>query len=142
MIRALVDTNVLASAAATLGRPGSKPAAILRRWRAGTFVLIVCPTILRERNDLQRRPYFSRAAVAADLARTIELLVQLAEVAPDDGPVDIAVHDPADVPIVAAARHAQADFIVTDDEDLLALPVINPADFLAVLAAERGEEAE
>jgi uncharacterized protein len=139
-MRVLVDTNVFVSAAITLRRPTSAPASIFRRWQAGAFGVLICPAILSELYDIQRRPYFAKPSVASTLAGIVALLTELAEVVPDSPLLDIEVRDPNDAAILAAAHHGQADFLVTGDEDLLVLsglvvPVTNPATFLALLKA-------
>lgn len=142
MIRVLVDTNVLVSAAIALNRPQSKPAALLRQWQSGAFELVVCPAILIELSDLRHRPYFAKPGLAESLSRVITLLSELADVVPDGDPSGIEIRDPDDAVIVAAARSSGVDYLVTGDADLLVLKnfdvaIITPVSFLKILDAGR-----
>jgi uncharacterized protein len=56
-VRAVLDTNVLVSAAIS-GR--GVPAEIVRRWEGGEFELVVSAEILFELSEVLRRPSFRR----------------------------------------------------------------------------------
>ncbi len=104
--------------------------------------MLVCPAILRELRTIQHRRYFMRPVVASDLAAMVALVAELAEVVPDDAPIEMAVRDPKDAAILAAALAGRADYLVIGDDDLLVLvgfqvPIVNPADFLNILDASQ-----
>jgi putative PIN family toxin of toxin-antitoxin system len=115
--RLLVDTSVLL--AAVVGRPTSPPARLLVGLREGAGELLTCETILRELRAGLAKPYF-RSRVdpreADEIAAALELL---AVIVPEPATVVAVLRDPTDDFLIATARAAAADSIVTSDHDLL-----------------------
>jgi predicted nucleic acid-binding protein len=58
MIRAVLDTNVLASGALGLTGGVTPPALLLHQWRAGRFGLIISNYIEEELRKTLAQPYF------------------------------------------------------------------------------------
>lgn len=137
-MRAVLDPNVLVSAVLS---PRGTPAAIVRRWRAGEFELIVSPSLLDELERVLEYPKLRTRIEPEDAHELLVLLQDEADVRadPDDDP-PVQPSDPDDAYLVSLAYSAQA-VIVTGDRALLDLagrvPVYAPADFLAII--ERGD---
>lgn len=117
MIRAVVDTSVLVSA--FIGRPDAAPSQIVGSWRDRRLTLVASPRLLDELTEVLARPKFDRwagdgrgAAYAAAFAARCELHA--------DSPAAPATRDPDDDFLVALARSASVDLLVSVDRDLLA----------------------
>ena len=132
MTRAVLDANVLVSA--FISQRGGSPDRIVRAWRGGAFELVVSPQLIAELTDVLTRPKF--ALQAAD-GRAEAYIAGLAGDA-------IQIEDPTDAPavspdtsddyLIALARAAQADVIVSGDTHLTQLvdpspPVVSPRKF-------------
>ncbi len=143
MIRAVLDTNVLASGVLGLSRGVSTPTRLLHAWRAGRFELIVSDYIIDELRRTLGQPYFSSRVSPEEQARFLSLLVRVAErVVIRRRVTGVATH-PEDDPILATALSAQADYLVTGDRSLReripsfrGIPLVSPAEFLHVLSRE------
>ena len=132
MTRAVLDPNVLVSA--FISQRGGTPDRIVRAWREGAFELVVSRQLIAELTDVLARPKF--ALQAAD-GRAESYVAALAGDA-------IHVDDPPDPPagsvdrgddyLIALARAARADVIVSGDRNLTQLvdptpPVLTPRRF-------------
>src|SRR3954451_940240 len=115
MIRAVLDTNVLASGALGFTGGVTPPALLLQQWRAGRFRLIISDYIEEELRKTLAQPYFKRRIPSEDRELFLILLSKFAEhVAIRRRVTGIATH-PEDDPILATALSAQADYLVTGD---------------------------
>ena len=135
MLRAVVDPGVLVSALLT---PAGSPAQIYTRWVAGEFELVACPQLLVELDTVLHRPKFRRYATLEEVDRYVTVLRGGASMAPDPAPAPGLTRDPADDYLLALAKEAQVDCLVTGDADLTSLvdpspPVCSPAAFLSQL---------
>jgi len=139
MVRAVFDTNVFIRA---LINPHSRCGRLLDEF-AGAYELVLSPSIIREILEVLHRPRL-RARFAhithLDVTRIIALFEQAQVVEPLDVPA--VSRDPHDDKFLACARAGQADYLVTEDNDLLALGVYEgtricqPAEFIALLEAQ------
>ena len=140
MIRAVLDTNVLASGALGLTAGVTPPALLLHQWRAGRFRLIISNYIEEELRRTLAQPYFKRRVHNEDRELFLILLTKVAEhVAIRRRVTGVATH-PEDDPILATALSAHADYLVTGDRRLRdrvpsfqGIPLVLPAEFLDVL---------
>jgi uncharacterized protein len=138
-VRAVVDTNVLVSGLFWRG----PPRALMEMARTGALRLVTSPTLLAELADVLIRPRFKTklarsgtddATVLADL----RLLAEIIDPPPISAP---ASRDPDDDAVLALAVAAQADLVITGDNDLLDLgtyvgiPIVRVAEALARIAA-------
>jgi uncharacterized protein len=145
MIRAVLDANVLASGFAGSRLPASTPGALLRRWRAGAFELIVSAQLRTEVRDTLRDPYFRRRLSPAQISRAAALLRYQATETPITCTVRGVATHPEDDRVLAAAVSAQVDYLVTGDRKLQRLGsyggvrIVSPQAFLTLLAAQEGE---
>lgn len=118
MRRYVLDASVLVSAA--LSRPQSPPAVLLKALEEGSFEAIGCPLVLRELSRALARPY-PASKVTADTAREyVVVYAGLATLLPDPTEAPRVIErDAGDDYLVALAREARADAIVSGDRDLL-----------------------
>jgi putative PIN family toxin of toxin-antitoxin system len=128
-VKAVFDTNVLIAAFLTEGIC----AKLLIRARRRDFDLILCDGILKEFKRVLKKKF------TASPRETPEVLVILSEAAQDvleqTDSITPVCRDSDDDLILACARDAVADYVVTGDEDLLVLKnykgvsIINPREF-------------
>lgn len=118
-VRAVVDTNVLVSGLLWRGTPH----ALLEHLRGGALVLLSSPALLAELVDVIGRAKFDAvlARTSTSRERTLAEVRQLAEVIEPPPLPRPVCRDPDDDTLLALALAAHADFIVTGDDDLLAL---------------------
>jgi putative PIN family toxin of toxin-antitoxin system len=139
VLRAVVDPNVLISAAIS---PLGRPAMVLRAAFARRFVLIACPHLLHELADVLERPKFRRYIDLDQARELVDDIAGVAEVVSDPEISGALTRDPTDDYLLALARAAEADQIVSGDADLLALAtlqplILSPRQFLETLGEER-----
>lgn len=137
MIRAVIDTSVLVSA--FIGQPDAAPAQVVRAWRDRRFTLVVSPQLLAEVAEVLERPKFGRWADEGRGAAYAAAFAARAEIHSDPAPTP-ATRDPKDDYLIALARQAAVDAVVSVDRDLLEadvndVAIITPAEFLAQLDA-------
>jgi uncharacterized protein len=112
-MRILLDTNVLASAAATRGLCAD----VLREAMA-EHELVLCPQILSELRRVLRDKFHASRALVDDFLETLEQDSVHAE--PGELPA-IKLRDKDDLGILAAAKSSGVRLIVTGDKELLSL---------------------
>ena len=130
--RSVLDPNVLV--AAFISQRGGAPDRIVRAWREGAFELVVSPQLIAELTDVLGRPKFTSQAAdgraAAYVAAFAGDAIQI-----DDPPHPPPVSpDSSDDYLIALARAARADVIVSGDNHLTQLadatpPVVTPRQF-------------
>lgn len=142
MIVAVLDTNVLASGIAGLARRDSTPGELLRRWRAGGYLLVVSEPILQELARTLRNPYFANRLSLSEIeGAVVELRADGLLQSLTTHVSGVAAH-PQDDQILATALSAQAPYLVTGDKPLQArghyrgTRLLSPRQFLAVLESE------
>ena len=129
MLRAVLDPGVLV--AALLSRTGV-PARVLDRWLAGDFDLIVSATLLGELDRVLARPKFRAYLTDDEAAVYVAALARQAVVIDDPPAAGGLTPDPGDDYLVALARAAGADALVSGDSHLAAFAV-TPRAFLEQL---------
>jgi hypothetical protein len=137
-VRAVVDVNVLISAALSARGPSAE---ILRSNRDGAFEPIVSELLIAELTRALAYPKL-RTRIPAEKAAAFVSWVRdqatFAEDAPD--PVPVQSPDPDDDYLLALAISRRA-FLVTGEQHLLGLrddlPILPPAEFLATLREDR-----
>jgi uncharacterized protein len=132
MPRVVLDVNVFVSAYLS---PRGTTAQILARWTEGDYELIVSPLLLAELERVLRRPKFSRWIEPAHITALVGALEEAATLLPDPPAEPGLTADPGDDYLVALARAAGADCIVSGDAHLTELvdarpPVLTPRAFL------------
>jgi putative PIN family toxin of toxin-antitoxin system len=121
--RFVVDPGVLVSAIIT---PTGPPAEILRAVAQGRLELVVCPHLLAELLGVLRREKFRAYVTIEEAKRFVAGIASRAETHVDPRPVTRVARDPKDDYLIALAREARVDAIVTGDADLLDLAQIEP----------------
>jgi putative PIN family toxin of toxin-antitoxin system len=132
VIRAVLDTNTIVSGLGWGGPPGD----VLDAGLAGHFEIVTSPTQLDELRRVLSYPKLQ--AVVGDADELIRLLALAAVVVTPTETVTIS-RDPDDDRLIEAALEADADIIVSGDQDLLTLgrvghiEILTPREFLEYL---------
>lgn len=145
MIRAVLDATTIV--AAFPANPGGTLAALIDRWQAGEFSLVISEHLLAEVGRAWTKPYWQARLSPVQIARALALLRQDAEVIPMTAEVvGVATH-PEDDAVLVTAVSAGADYLVTSDKQLQRLGsyagviILSPRDFISLLDQRRnGEE--
>jgi putative PIN family toxin of toxin-antitoxin system len=104
------------------------------------YALIISPPVVEEILEVLHRPELTRrfrSVAGLDLTRIVDILDRAEAVAIDDVPP--VSRDPKDDKFLATAIAARADYIVTEDNDLLVLgahqgiQIVTAGQFLAIL---------
>lgn len=120
MVRALLDANVLISAAI---RPSGPPGLLLHALLThAAFELVLSEAIVDEVAQAMTRPKVRRyLRDPGEVHSWLADIVALADVVEDTGSVGGVSRDPDDDVVLAAAIEGRAEAIVTGDDDLLSL---------------------
>jgi putative PIN family toxin of toxin-antitoxin system len=116
-LRVFLDTNIIVSAFATRGLCADFFREIL-----SAHTLITSEHILEETEDVLARRFKVPKETVGEI---IELLRKQEIVTPSDTPPQISIRDLDDLPVVAAAIEAKADYLVSGDKDRLSLVPLN-----------------
>jgi putative PIN family toxin of toxin-antitoxin system len=137
LTRAVLDPNVLVSA--FISRHGGSPDRIVRAWREGAFELVVSPQLIAELTEVLARPKFAlQTADGRAEAYIAALACDSIQVADPPDPAAVSP-DRGDDYLIALARAAHADVIVSGDGHLTQLtgllpPVLTPRQFAEQLS--------
>lgn len=129
-LRVVLDTNVLVSG---LAYPASIPGQIVGAWRQGALDVVLSRYILDEVARVLPRLNHRLHWREADFADLLDILAFLADlVEPQPVPAG-ATRDATDLPVLGTLLAAQADYLITGDQDLLVLAskytILTPAAF-------------
>lgn len=143
MIRAVLDATTIVAA---FPAPAGTLAALIDRWQAGLFSLVVSEHLLAEVGRAWTKPYWQARLDPAQIARALALLRQEAAIVPITSDVmGVATH-PEDDAVLATAVSAGADYLVTSDKQLQRLgsyggvSILSPRDFVILLDRRRNED--
>lgn len=131
--RAVLDPNVLISAPLS---PSGSPAALVARWLAGEFELVVSDQLLAELRRALAYPKLRSRITGEEATAFVDLLRRTATTVEDPATSPQRSRDRGDDYLLALAE-AGAAILVTGDLDVLALgdvPALSPAAFLKSLA--------
>lgn len=131
MVRAVLDPNVLISAVIS---PAGAPREIVTAWTQGSFDLVVSPLLLDELRDVLARPRFRRWVKRCHRRRVRRGTHRAATIIDDPPGVPGLPPDPDDDYLIALARVAEADYLVSGDRHLTGIsdpipPVLTPREF-------------
>ena len=140
-MRAIADTTILVRA---LIKPQGTVGPVLRRLRDGAYRLLYSESLLAELVDVLHRPRIrNKYGITPDDVATVLNLIDLrGELVIPQRCITVC-RDPKDNQVLEASIAGRADVIVSGDEDLLVLhpfesiPIVVPADFLAMLNQNR-----
>ena len=127
-----IDPNVLVSGLIAQG----PPAEVVNLVRCGEVRAASCPRLLAELEGVLRRPRFRRYVEPDEVDAYLDVLRSITTPQPDPiGLDDIECRDPNDAYLIALARRAEADAVVSGDRDLTELEdpqplVLTPAGVL------------
>jgi putative PIN family toxin of toxin-antitoxin system len=116
--RLVVDASTLVSGVASR-QGGGAPWLILAALLDFEFEAVVCPRLIGEFRDALTNKYFRERFDPDDLAEIVANVEEAATEYADPGQITSLLRDPDDDYLVALAREAEADAIVTGDRDLL-----------------------
>jgi len=130
--RIVLDCNVFVSA---LLSPRGSPAQILDQWADGDFDLVVSPLLLAELETVLSRPKFHASIDRVHIDALLTGLIEDAVLVGDPPLRPGLTPDPGDDYLVALAREADAQCIVSGDVHLTQLvdpspPVLTPREFV------------
>ncbi len=115
-VRLVVDVNVLVSAL-VIG-DGRFVQTLFNKQR---FTVCSSPTLEDEFADVVQRPRMRKYFSAQDAERAFNRLISLSERLETDPPLKAICRDPKDDYLLALAKAAKADLLITGDVDLLVL---------------------
>ena len=116
MIRATLDTNVLAPGIITKAQTGNGQ--VIQAWRENKYSLVLSEAILTELSRTLSEPYFSARLTAAQIEGTVNLFRSEATIVPLLVPVAGVATHPEDDLILSTALSGRAHYLVTRDEKL------------------------
>ena len=139
MPRAVLDPNVLISAFIT---PRGVSAELLTEFLNGAFEMIVSQLLIEELEGVLRREKFRRYATLREVGAYVALVRSTAVSLDDPAPAGEQLStDPGDEYLIALARTARVDALVSGDAHLLRLgsriPVRSPREFLDSIRSRR-----
>ena len=134
MIRAVIDTSVLI-------RYLIKPSAAIKelieeRWLGGEVQMVTALDLIAELEGVLKRDYIQTLIRAEEGQALLDAITQKADILPPLGPVPAYTRDPKDDKFVACALVGDANYLITEDKDMLVLEVVGdvrivtPYDFL------------
>jgi len=134
LTRLVLDTSTLLSGLVSVST--SPPALLLAAARADRFELVACPRVFTEFERGLAKPYFRARLEARTIVEANDALRLLATTLPDPPVVRSVLRDPTDDFLVALARAASAEAIVSGDGDLLDHDGLQPPAIHARAACE------
>ena len=134
MIRAIIDTSVLI-------RYLIKPSAAIKelieeRWLGDEVQMVTALDLIAELEGVLKRDYIQTLIRTEEGQALLDAITQKADILPPLGPVPAYTRDPKDDKFVACALVGDANYLITEDKDMLVLEVVGdvrivtPYDFL------------
>jgi putative PIN family toxin of toxin-antitoxin system len=139
-VSAVVDTNVLVSG---LVAPAGRPRQILDAWLEERFRLVTSLYLVEELAHVLAYPRIAKRLRLdeAKLGALLAALLSRAHVVPGQLHLPGVTRNPKDDAVVACAVEGEADYIVSGDQDLLALgqyqgiQIVTPREFAEILVS-------
>lgn len=125
MKRLVVDASTLTSGVASR-HGGGAPWLLLLALLDFEFEAIVCPKLIQEFSDALGGRYFQERFDSRDLEGIVTSVREAATQYDDPAKIVPLLRDPDDDYLVALAREAEAEAIVSGDKDLLDHPGLEP----------------
>jgi putative PIN family toxin of toxin-antitoxin system len=134
VIRAIIDTSVLI-------RYLIKPSAAIKelieeRWLGDEVQMVTALDLIAELEGALERDYIQTLIRTEEGQALLDAITQKADILPPLGPVPAYTRDPKDDKFVACALVGDANYLITEDKDMLILEVVGdvrivtPYDFL------------
>lgn len=141
MTRAVLDTNVLVSAAITPRGHSDQVVSLAAQsvftWLTSEFILFELADVLG-RKHIQTK--YQAHVTEVKRRRYLATIRTLAEVVPVHSQIAAVADDPKDNAILACAKDGRADYVVSGDPHLRGLgsfegiPIVTPREFLQIVA--------
>ncbi|NET27959.1 putative toxin-antitoxin system toxin component, PIN family [Okeania sp. SIO1I7] len=137
-MRIILDTNTVISGLFWRG----KPFEVLELVRSGKVEVYTSEAMLEELLDVLQRPKFSGrlALLESSPQEVVNSWISWVEVVEVAEVEKVVISDPDDDQIIACAKLANADFIISGDTDLLnikaevIIPIVSADEFIDILA--------
>jgi putative toxin-antitoxin system toxin component, PIN family len=134
----ILDTNTVISGLFWRG----KPFEVLELIRSGKVEVYTSQAMLEELLDVLQRPKFSKklALLESSPQKMVNSWISWVEVVEVAEVEKVVISDPDDDKIIACAKLANADFIISGDTDLLnikaevTIPIVSAGEFMDILA--------
>jgi putative PIN family toxin of toxin-antitoxin system len=134
VIRAIIDTSVLI-------RYLIKPSAAIKelieeRWLGDEVQMVTALDLIAELEGVLKREYIQTLIRTEEGQALLDTITQKANILPPLGQVPAYTRDPKDDKFVASALVGDANYLITEDKDMLVLEVVGdvrivtPYDFL------------
>jgi putative PIN family toxin of toxin-antitoxin system len=133
--RVVVDANVLVSA--LVGHPDGAPATLLEAIHDHAVEMVACPALIAEVSVTLEKPYFRALIDQRQAEQAVVAIERVAMMLGDPVDPEPVLRDHGDDYLVALARSAQAEAIVTGDKDLLDHAHLQPPAMTAREAADK-----
>ncbi len=117
MKRVVVDPNVLLSA--LVGNPEAAPALLLEAIHDHAVEMVACPTLIAEVRENLPEPYFRTLLNQGEAEQAVSAIERVALMLDDPVDPEPVLRDSSDDYLLALARAAKAEMIITGDKDLL-----------------------
>lgn len=118
MNRLVLDPNALASG--IIDSQSDKPPRLLFDALENlVFEVVVCPKLLGELRKALRKPYFRDRVSAEEAPKAVKRIEEVAVAFDDPSNVEPTLRDPKDDYLLALARQADAEAVISGDKDLL-----------------------
>ena len=134
MIRAIIDISVLIR---YLIRPSAAIKELIEeRWLGDEVQMVTAPDLVAELEGVLKRDYIQTVIRTDEGQALVDAITQKADILPPLGPLPAYTRDPKDDKFVACALVGDANYLITEDRDLLVLQVVGdvrivtPYDFL------------
>jgi putative PIN family toxin of toxin-antitoxin system len=134
VIRAIIDTGVLI-------RYLIKPRAAIKelieeRWIGEQVRMVTAPDLMAELEGVLKRDSIQTLIRTEEGQALLDAIAQKADILPPLGPAPAYTRDPKDDKFVACALAGDANYLITEDKDLLVLEgvgdvrIVTPYDYL------------
>jgi len=138
VIPAVIDTSVLIR---YLIKPSAAIVELVEvRWLGDKVRMVTSPDLIAELEDVLNRDYIRALIRPQEGDLLLEAIYQKAEILPPLGSVPAYTRDPKDDKFVACALAGSANYLLTEDRDILVLRVVDdaqimtPYDFLRAIS--------
>ena len=138
MYRAVLDTNVFVSGGVI---SNSYPSQVIDQWRAGTFTLVVSPTLLEEYNEVLFRPQIRKytGLTVEETRQYISEIEKRSYMTSGILELNILTDDSDDNMVLACAVEGHASHLVTGNQkhfpfkSYQGVTIVTPRKFIDVL---------
>ena len=134
MIRAVIDTSVLIR---YLIEPSAAIKELIeKRWLGTELQMVTAPDLIAELENVLGRAYIQTLIRPEEGEAILDAITLKADVLPPLGPVPAYTRDPKDDKFIACALAGDANYVISEDKDMLVLAVVGdvrivtPYDFL------------